>query len=225
MPPTGRAVDEQAAGPVGHRRRRVDLRAGDDLGERVGQAVRGVEAARDDRQVACPGAQQGGSGGPCAAAGSEHDRPLGHLGERREQPEPVGQIAANPAFGRKAERVDGACVARLGAELVAQRDGSGLVRQRDVDAVQAERPQAAHGRGQVGRRHAQGDVDAVEPERLGGRVVHARRARVLDRVADHAGDARRAGDRHAGCVCWKCWKSAKVREKWWRRSLSPGIAT
>ena len=47
----------------------------------------------------------------------------------------------------------------------------------------------------------------------------------LDRVADHAGDAGRAPDRHAGCVSWKCWKSANVREKWWRRFLSPGIAT
>ena len=28
-----------------------------------------------------------------------------------------------------------------------------------------------------------------------------------------------------GASAWKCWKSAYVLEKWWRRFGSPGIAT
>ncbi len=136
------------------------------------------------------------------------DDALGHRGERREQSESVGEIAAHAAAAQKlsvltapASRASGPSSSHSAA--TAALCGSVTL---TPSTPSAARPRMASP--EIGRGDPQRDVDAVEPERLGRGVVHARRARVLDRIADHAGDARRTRDRHAGCVCWKCWKSA-----------------
>ena len=139
MPPTGVQWTSSPPRPAGTVAAAADLGAGGELGQRVGQAVGRLEAARDDGELPRARAQQRCGRRARAAAGTEHDGALRHLRERRDQAEPVGQIAAQRAVRREAERVDGARVARLVAELVAERDGGGLVRHRDVDAVDAER--------------------------------------------------------------------------------------
>ena len=163
---------------------------------------------------------------PRAAAGTEHDGALRHLARSAAtQAEPVGEVAAQRAVAGKLSVLTAPASRASSPSSSHSATAAALCGSVTLAPSTPSAAQTAHGRAELGGRHAQRHVDAVEPERRGGRVLHARRARVLDRVADHAGDARRARDRHAGCVCWKCWKSAKVREKWWRRFGSPGIAT
>ena len=226
MPPTGVQLTSRPPRSPRDRRGRLDLRVG-------------LEGGQQPRPARPPprGAGRRSSAGASRPAAALR-RPLACCRRRRARPRAPGtspSAATSPRPSVRSPRspppaeklsVLTAPASRASPpELVAQRRGGGLVRERDVGAVEAERREAADRRLELGRGDAQRDVDAVEPERLGRRVVHERRARVLDRVADHAGDAGRAPDRHAGCVSWKCWKSANVREKWWRRFLSPGIAT
>ncbi len=210
MPPTGVQWTSSPAASRGHGGRRADLapRARAPRAHRPGGRPPRRGARRRSggacRRAAAPSPRRGR-----AAAGADHDAALaaprraprrarGRRSDRRAAPPPAGKLSvltapASSASGPSSSHSASAAVL-CGTVTLAPSKPS------------AARPRTAVR--QVGGRDAQRDVDAIEAERRRGGVVHARRARVLDRVADHAGDARRAADGHAGCVCWKCWKSA-----------------
>ena len=83
-----RAVDEQPAAPVGHAGRGVDLGRGHERRERVGEAIGGVEAPRDDGHAPRPGAQERRARRARAAAGAEHDGARGHAASAASSPRP-----------------------------------------------------------------------------------------------------------------------------------------
>ena len=149
MPPTGVQWTSRPPRVRRHCGRRLHLRARRELGQRVGQPVRGLEAPRDDGEPLRPRAQQRRPGGARAAAGARRRGPARA---------PRGSAASSPSPSVRSPRglpspaklsVLTAPASRASApSLAAQREGGGLVRQRDVGAVEAERGEAADRRRQ-----------------------------------------------------------------------------
>ena len=110
--------------------------------------------------------------------------------------------------------------------LVQMGDYRSLVRDGDVGAAKAEGRQALHRGAHVGRSHGERDVAIVQPERRERRVVHRRRQRMGDRVADDADDVRGAADRGAplegaGAGLCRPWLTLAVAAAAPRRPLRP----
>ena len=104
------------------------------------------------------------------AAAADHDRPL-RLDTRKDGS--VGRVAAQTD-----ERVHGR---QLAADDLRDRR---LVRRRDVRPGEPERVEALHRGFEPVRRHVDSDVRPVEPPRGERSVLHTRRERMRDRVAE-----------------------------------------
>jgi hypothetical protein len=92
---------------------------------------------------------------------------------------------------RRRERIDCADRARVGAELVGQRDGPALVRNGEHEAVEVLHAlQLREAAVEIGGQHVDGNHQRVEAARRELRRDHLGRAHLLDRIADDAVDAR-----------------------------------
>ena len=81
-----------------------------------------------------------------------------------------------------------------GVDVVDEAERALLVRQRDVAAAEAERRQRADALLQLARVGRERNVGAVDPGLLQPVAVQPRRARMIDRPAEDAGDAGLAGE-------------------------------
>ncbi len=161
------------------------------------------------RTSLAPGLAQRVDHGPRGAAGAQHQRrgAVGRAGQRGEEARGVGVVGVDDAVGLERERVRGADGARGLARHVGDGERGLLVRDRRVDAAEAERGQRAHGLGEQVRRQRQPLVAPVQPEHGERRVVHLRRARVGHRPPAHPEPGHltsRASSLYAGCRCSNC---------------------
>ena len=144
--------------------------------------------------------QREGDGAGGAAGAQEQHRPATgaarlDLAQRARETVAVGRMPDEVSLVDD-DGVDGVDQARVARHLVEEGQDGGLVRHRDVGAAKAERAQAGDGLADAVGRHRQRHIGEVEPQRGEGRVVHHRRERVRDGIADDADQPRGAADGH-----------------------------
>ncbi len=111
-----------------------------------------------------------------------------------DEAEAVGIVAEDGAVVAHHQHVDGADALGDRGQFVDEAERALLVRQGDVAAAEAERRQRADALLQLARVRGERDVGAVDPELLQPVAMQPRRARVVDRPAEDAGDAGLAGE-------------------------------
>jgi hypothetical protein len=133
----------------------------------------------------------------CAAAGSQEHGRAGHLLAAHEAVErdPEGGhvgVVADQAATLAGDGVDRARGVRLLGDAIHERHGPFLVRDRHVGAQVLLGAETLDGRRELERGDVQQLVAGVDALRIEGRLVHRRRGRVVDGMADEDDSLRHA---------------------------------
>ena len=150
------------------------------------------------RSSGVPGIDQGDRDRARSTAGAEqHRRAGGGLPARRAGGEALHETIAVRVVAEQAVLPDDHGVDRADAgcgrgDAIDQRERRLLVRDREVDAAKAHRRQGAQRLLEPAGRHRKRQVGAIDPMPAQPEAVQARRERMADRPAHHAGERRPA---------------------------------